>query len=80
MDWEHLRDNARRKISDSSCKKCHSNITAKGVPLKAIVAHRAYLRMDGRKRCVDCHTKEFHGNFKEYLYGTTVANKSGGEE
>ncbi|MFC1489806.1 cytochrome c3 family protein [Candidatus Latescibacterota bacterium] len=81
MNWEHLRETARSKISDSSCEKCHSNITDKGVPLKAIVAHRAAQRMNGRKRCVDCHLKEFHGNFKEYLFGTTVANnKSGGKE
>ena len=72
MNWTHLRETARKKISDSSCKKCHSNITAKGIPLKAIVAHRAYQRMEKRKRCVDCHTTEFHGNFKDNIFGSTV--------
>jgi nitrate/TMAO reductase-like tetraheme cytochrome c subunit len=80
MDWEHLRETAQSKISDSSCEKCHTNITAKGVPLKAIVAHRAYQRMKDRTRCVDCHTKEFHGNFKEYIFGSAIANNQGEQE
>ncbi len=80
MDWEHLRENARSKISDSACEKCHSNITAKGIPIKAIVAHRAYMRMKDRKRCVDCHTYEFHGNFKDYIFGTSYTKNPGGKE
>lgn len=68
MDWAHLSETARRKIADSSCMTCHANLTPKGAPIKKIIAHRAYLRMQGRKKCINCHTTEFHGKFKEYLF------------
>ena len=68
MNWDELREVARTKISDSACKTCHDNLTPKGAPLKEIIAHRAYIRMEGRKRCVDCHRTEFHGAFKTYIF------------
>jgi len=68
MDWEKLEQSARSKIHDSSCVSCHHNITAQGVPLKAIQAHREYQRMAGARRCVDCHMTEFHGGFRQYLF------------
>ncbi len=77
MDWDELRETARRKVSDSACKTCHDNLTPKGAPIKAIIAHRAYIRMDGRKRCVDCHRTEFHGAFKSYIF---AGMKNGGEQ
>lgn len=83
MDWERLEKIARSRIRDSSCKRCHENITPKGAPIKMIIAHRAYDRMNGRKRCVDCHTSEFHGKFKTYLFGQSghmVTKKNGGDK
>ena len=68
MDWNELGESARRKISDSACMKCHKNLTPKGAKIKTIIAHRAYLRMNGRKKCLDCHREEFHGGFKKYLF------------
>jgi cytochrome c-type protein NapC len=67
MDWAALGKNARKKISDSSCGKCHKNLTPRGAEIKTIMAHRAYLGLKGRKKCLDCHTKEFHSEFKTYL-------------
>ena len=67
MDWDELAVQARSKIYDSSCERCHSNPTPKGAPIKALVAHRENLRMDNKKRCVDCHRKEFHGRFEELV-------------
>jgi hypothetical protein len=77
MDWVHLHEVAHRKISDSACKSCHNNLIPKGVPLKTIIAHRAYIRMEGRKRCVDCHSIKFHGAYEEYLFAN---NRNGGEQ
>lgn len=77
MDWDELRETARGKVSDSACKTCHDNLTPKGAPIKEIIAHRAYLRMDGRKRCVDCHRTEFHGAFKSYIF---AGIKNGGRQ
>jgi len=67
MNWEELGKKARGKIYDSSCSKCHINLTPKGAEIKTIVAHRAYLAMKDRKKCLDCHLKEFHGEFKIYF-------------
>jgi nitrate/TMAO reductase-like tetraheme cytochrome c subunit len=67
MDWDKLSKRARSKIKDSSCRRCHKNDTPAGASVKMIIAHRAAKRMNGKKRCVDCHTKEFHGKFKQYL-------------
>jgi len=78
MDWEELRHSAREKVLDSSCQSCHKNLTAKGLPLKVIMAHREYQRMDDLK-CVHCHTEEFHGRFRPYLDNHDLARKEGGE-
>jgi nitrate/TMAO reductase-like tetraheme cytochrome c subunit len=82
MDWDKLSVSARSKIHDSSCVKCHSNLTARGVPMKAIIAHREYERFKRTPepgRCLDCHTEEFHAGFKQYLFGEklTAMNKGG---
>jgi cytochrome c-type protein NapC len=82
MDWEKLTISAREKIHDSSCEKCHANLTARGVSMKAIIAHREYrryLRTPDPRRCIDCHVDEFHAGFKEYLFGETLTamNKGG---
>jgi len=78
MKWMELGESARRKISDSSCLECHKNLTPKGAEIKTIIAHRAYRRLDGEKRCVDCHREEFHGGFRRYLYETGTATVNGG--
>ena len=67
MDWGKLGRSARRKISDSACRSCHENLTPAGGSLKMILAHREYERLEGRKRCLACHTREFHGEFKMFL-------------
>jgi len=61
MDWRHLRHVARRKVSDSACRRCHTNLVARGLGLQAIMAHRQYLRGLGKKRCVDCHNNDVRG-------------------
>jgi len=81
MDWERLTESARAHIKDSSCKRCHSNILAAGGNIKMFIAHKAYERMDGRKKCVDCHQTEFHAAFKEYLFGSRrVSAANGGKK
>ncbi len=83
MDWERLSESARRKIHDSSCLACHANITAKGISMKALIPHREYGRYkktSAPKACVDCHTEEFHGRFKQYLFEKDLTAMTGGEK
>lgn len=77
MPWDRLAASARRKISDSACKTCHANPTPAGASLKMIMAHREYKRMHGRKRCLDCHTRAFHGEFRSILE-TRLDTRTGG--
>jgi cytochrome c-type protein NapC len=69
MDWRELQERARVHSGDTSCRRCHGNMTPKWAPIKMIVAHREYGRMNGAKKCVDCHRTEFHGEFFQYLEG-----------
>jgi len=78
MDWKELEHSARRKISDTSCIKCHENLTPRGSSIKTIVAHRAYLRMKDDKKCLDCHRESFHGKFKEQLTMNVHIKRQGG--
>jgi cytochrome c nitrite reductase small subunit len=67
IKWDEHGRTARKKISDSSCLRCHKNLIPDGASIKMIIAHREYKRLDGQKKCLDCHTNEFHGEFKNYL-------------
>lgn len=67
MDWDNLAKQARRHSRDSSCKRCHSNLTPQGGSIKMIVAHREYQRFQGLKKCVECHRTSFHDGFRQYL-------------
>lgn len=76
MDWGHMSMNARRKIHDTSCKKCHHNLTARGMSLKAIMAHRQYIRYRN-KRCLDCHAGQFHQPEEQQLHVTDISRPGG---
>jgi nitrate/TMAO reductase-like tetraheme cytochrome c subunit len=76
MDWEHLRKVAREKISDSSCMRCHENLTPYGAPLTMQLAHRRYQRMDEHIGCLDCHRRELHGEFRYKYIDTDDKNNS----
>ncbi len=80
MPWDDLSRPARSNRSDSSCMRCHKNLTPHGSSIKTIVAHRAYLRMKDKKRCVDCHRTPFHGKFKDQLSVNILTNDHGGSQ
>lgn len=67
MDWDSLAELARFHSKDSACKRCHNNLTPRGGSIKMIFAHRAYLRFQGGKKCVQCHLDGFHDRFRQYL-------------
>ena len=71
MDWPRLRRLARSKVRDSACRRCHGNLTSSRMGLKAIMAHRQYLRGLGHRRCLDCHAQGLHGRYLETLAATS---------
>ena len=80
MDWNHLSGNARSKIYDGSCRHCHKNLTPIGASIKAIEAHREYLRNQEAAGCMDCHEEAFHDEFLTYLSGHDTRPHNGGHK
>ena len=80
MDWDHLSRSARIKIYDESCRQCHKNLTPTGASIKAIEAHREYLRNPEAEGCMDCHTEAFHDEFLSFLFGPDKRPQNGGHK
>jgi len=47
---------------ESGCLRCHKELVAKGIPIKAFTAHRAYELGESINHCVDCHKGAGHGD------------------
>ncbi len=81
QEWlEALKDPERKvKVYESGCRECHKELIGNGVPLKAILAHRAYLLRETDKTCISCHSTVGHGNIRAVLAQKIKQNKQGGE-
>ncbi len=47
---------------ESGCRKCHKELVAPGIPIKAFTAHRAYELGESKLHCIDCHQMAGHGD------------------
>jgi len=61
-DWEARLDMRNSYTYDSGCRKCHVELVAPGISIKAINAHRDYRLEATEKTCVDCHYETGHGD------------------
>ncbi len=52
---------------ESGCKKCHKDLVAPGIPIKAFTAHRAYELGETTLHCMDCHQQAGHGDIVSVL-------------
>ena len=64
--WEHKKPYVH-KAYVSGCKKCHKEIIGDGIPIKAILAHKAYLIGETKKNCISCHHMVGHGDVLSVL-------------
>ncbi len=66
---------------ESGCLKCHKELVAPGISLKAINAHRDYKNGETTKTCITCHTDVGHGDLKAVLMEQADAQEthSGGK-
>lgn len=66
FDWA---GNAEKRVLDftfdSACRHCHNVLTPPGLPFGGLIAHRAYLRGDTTKKCVECHPHVGHKDMIE---------------
>jgi len=66
-DWIENLEHRDEFTFDSGCKKCHVELVAPDIPLKAFLAHRDYLTGETEKTCISCHTDVGHKNLIEHL-------------
>ncbi len=69
FDWMGNAKKRRGKFTfDSSCRRCHHQLdAAPGMPRGGFLAHRAYLRGDTTRKCVECHPHVGHQNMADMV-------------
>lgn len=66
-DWSERRKFREEYTYESSCRKCHAKLLAPKMGLKAILAHREYLRKENKLRCVKCHEHVGHKDMMHFV-------------
>lgn len=61
-NWIEKREHRDRYTYESGCKRCHENLVAPEITIKAYMAHRDYLIGATDKSCAYCHTDIGHGD------------------
>ncbi len=65
-DWRAAAEKNRPDFTfDSSCNRCHTNLTPPGLSKGGFIAHRTYMRGETDKMCSDCHPHVGHKNMIE---------------
>ncbi|NIA15511.1 MAG: acetyl-CoA carboxyl transferase [Nitrospiraceae bacterium] len=70
-DWVANLERREEYTMEESCRKCHLDLVAPEIPLKAYLAHRDYTIGQTTETCISCHSNVGHGNLKHTL---TVRN------
>lgn len=66
-DWSARREYRTEYTYDDSCRKCHLKLLSPKMGLKAVLAHREYLRKENKLRCVKCHEHVGHKDMMQYV-------------
>ncbi|RMD58791.1 MAG: hypothetical protein D6828_02365 [Nitrospirae bacterium] len=62
INWNERLTNHKPDKYEKGCKKCHKDLDAPGIPLKAFKAHRRYTLNETEKSCTSCHSGVGHAN------------------
>ncbi len=66
FDWAGNAEQNRQKFTfDSACRRCHHELTPRGIKVGGLLAHRAYLLGEVKKTCTECHPHVGHRNMIE---------------
>ena len=79
IDWYERLDHAEVYTFESGCRKCHEELVAPGISLKAFRAHRDYQLGQTEKTCVECHTDVGHGDTRGMIQREFPELQSKGE-
>ncbi|OAG28038.1 cytochrome c3 family protein [Thermodesulfatator autotrophicus] len=66
---------ADKHVYESSCRKCHKELVAPGIPVKAFIAHRQYELGMTKENCITCHRQVGHGNLMVVMQEKAAAKK-----
>ncbi|AEH46066.1 NapC/NirT cytochrome c domain protein [Thermodesulfatator indicus DSM 15286] len=66
---------ADKHVYESSCRKCHQELVAPGIPLKAFSAHRQYELGMTKETCISCHRNVGHGNLMMVMQEKAASQK-----
>lgn len=65
-DWKGNAEKNRGEFTfDSACRKCHHDLTPKGIGHGGLRAHRTYLLGEVDRSCTDCHPHVGHHDIWE---------------
>ena len=65
-DWAAAAKENRLKFTyDNACRHCHNILTPHGIKHGGLIAHRAYLLGETKKRCTECHPHVGHKDMIE---------------
>jgi nitrate/TMAO reductase-like tetraheme cytochrome c subunit len=73
-DWVANLEKREEFTYEAGCTKCHVELVAPGIPLKAYLAHRDYMTGETSETCIACHIEVGHGNLKYMLTSKESAN------
>ena len=66
FDWAGNAEKNRLHFTfDSACRRCHLELTPPGLPKGGLIAHRAYLQGEVKKKCAECHPHVGHKDMIE---------------
>ncbi len=68
-DWVANLSSRNEFVYEDGCRKCHVELVAPEMPLKAFRAHRAVESGETSATCADCHSGVGHGDLKQKLQG-----------
>ncbi len=66
-DWVENLEHREAYVYESGCRKCHKELVAPGISLKAFNAHRDVITGETTKTCIACHSEVGHGDLKSVL-------------
>jgi len=66
-DWSENLERREEYTYESGCRKCHEELTAPEISLKAILAHKDYNAGATTESCISCHVESGHGDLSGRL-------------
>ncbi len=71
-DWIANLEDSEEYTYHTGCRKCHVELVAQGIPLKAYRAHNQYKLGETSMTCVTCHDEAGHGDVADFMSADNI--------